>query len=208
MIPVVPPILQLTVGAICVWAGAEKVRQLDGFAAGIEGYRLLPLEWVRAAGTVIVVAELTIGTSLLTNIAPLAGAFGAALLFAAFTAALTANLIRGNLVPCNCFGPSSTEVISKLTLVRSAVLLALAVGTVAFTSMRLPWPGWETEVMAAMIAVLITMLLRTVDTLPVSWAFLTARAPQPRPSHVLTWKDARMNVSLRRQGLTSGESRE
>ena len=208
VIPVVQQILQLTVGTICIWAGAEKVRRLEDFVVGIAGYRILPLKWVRAAATLIVVAELAAGASLLTNIAPLAGALCAALLFTTFTAALAANLIRGNRVPCNCFGPSSTEVISKLTLTRTAVLFALAAGALAFTSMHVPWPGWKTEVPAAMIAAAITVLLRITDALPISWAFLTARAPQPRPSRVLTWKDARMDVSLRRRRVASGGSPE
>lgn len=205
MIRVVDLVLQLTIGAICLLAAAEKLGQPKEFVSGLEAYRLVPLESVTTVATLIIVAELTAGMSLLVDIAPLAGAFGATLLFAVFTAALTVNLIRGNRVSCNCFGPSRTELISKLTVFRTALLLVAALSVFAFRLTPMPSMGWEAELPAATVAAALVVLMRVVDVLPTSWAFLTIRVQQTRPSRVLTWKDAGLDVTLRRRAV-AGEA--
>jgi hypothetical protein len=197
-------VLQLSVGAICVLAAVEKLRQGTAFVAGLEAYRLVPQKAVAAVATLVIVAEVVAGTSLLLNIAPVAGALGATVLFAIFTTALAANLIRGNRVPCNCFGPSNIELISNLTLLRTALLLVMALSVFAFRSMHSISLGWESVVPAATVAGALVVLLRIVGVLRTAFVFLTTRPPQPRPSRVLTWKDAAMDVTLRRRPAPDG----
>lgn len=72
--------------------------------------------------------ELAIAASLLPAASAAWGALAAALLLVAFTAAVGRALRQGREVDCNCFGALGPSRISRWTLARNALLLALAVG--------------------------------------------------------------------------------
>jgi uncharacterized membrane protein YphA (DoxX/SURF4 family) len=73
-------------------------------------------------------AELAIAVGLLPAATAAWAALAGALLLAAFTAAVARTLTQGREVDCNCFGSLGPSRISRWTLARNVVLLALAVG--------------------------------------------------------------------------------
>jgi hypothetical protein len=73
-------------------------------------------------------AELAIAAALLPAATAAWGALAAALLLAAFTAAVARTLLQGREVDCNCFGSLGPSRISRWILVRNVLLLVLAGG--------------------------------------------------------------------------------
>lgn len=73
-------------------------------------------------------AELAIAVALLPAATAAWAALAAALLLAAFTAAVARALLQGREVDCNCFGSLGSSRISRWTLARNLLLLALAGG--------------------------------------------------------------------------------
>lgn len=72
--------------------------------------------------------ELAIAVALLPAATAAWGALAAALLLAAFTAAVARALLQGREVACNCFGSLGSSRISRWTLARNVLLLVLAGG--------------------------------------------------------------------------------
>ncbi len=67
-------------------------------------------------------------------------------LFAAFTALIAGNLLRGRRPSCRCFGSLSDRPLSPLTLVRNGWLLALSAVAIA-TPHGAGQPGWLAAVL-------------------------------------------------------------
>jgi uncharacterized membrane protein YphA (DoxX/SURF4 family) len=82
----------------------------------------------RPVAIALPLAELAITVGLLPAATAPWAALAAALLLAAFTAAVARTLRQGRQVDCNCFGSLGPSRIGTSTLVRNALLLALAVG--------------------------------------------------------------------------------
>ena len=82
----------------------------------------------RPAAIALPLAELAIAVALLPAATAAWAAVAAALLLAAFTAVVARTLLQGREVDCNCFGSLGPSRISRWTLARNALLLALAIG--------------------------------------------------------------------------------
>lgn len=120
------------VGAVLLAAGVAKLHDLDSFASTIELFRLIPRQLSTPASHLIVGLELFIGLSLIVGVGVDLAAPGAAGLFGIFALAVGVNLIRHNLLACNCFGPYFREQISEKTLIRSMGFIALCILIVKF----------------------------------------------------------------------------
>ncbi|MEU9839996.1 MauE/DoxX family redox-associated membrane protein [Actinomadura sp. NPDC048032] len=114
------------VGLVFAVSAVSKLRDLDGFARSVPA--LVPAWPGRAR-------PLAIATTALEALVPpllvaqVTAPFGfglAAVLLAAFTAAVAAALRRGRRTPCRCFGPSSAP-LGPRHLARNGVLLTCAV---------------------------------------------------------------------------------
>lgn len=109
----------VVLGAVFVTSGLLKVRDPSWPAAA------------RAFGTpaglvpVVPWVELAVGVATAAGFA--AGAIGALVLLAAFSALIAVHLLRHDAVPCACFGRASTRPVRPAHLVRNAVLAGLAV---------------------------------------------------------------------------------
>ncbi|WP_329519461.1 MauE/DoxX family redox-associated membrane protein [Spirillospora sp. NBC_01491] len=105
-------------------SAAGKIRGRTAFA-GFAGSvpRLVPRLPARPAAVAVLAGELA--TPPLLLIAPAAGFALAALLLAAFGAAIGAALRTGRRAPCRCFGTSAAP-LGPAHLVRAALLAALA----------------------------------------------------------------------------------
>lgn len=117
-------VLRLVVAAVLARAAIGKLLDRD---AAHDGARALgvPARLAEPVAIALPIAELALALGVLVT--PVAGPAGivAALLLAAFSALIGANLARGRRPACNCFG-ATAEPISALTLVRNLVLTVIA----------------------------------------------------------------------------------
>ncbi len=111
-------------GTMLLASGVAKLRTAT-FPADLANYRLLPPAWVVPVATTVGWLEIAVGTALLLTPWPVPALLGALVLLAAFTAAITANLLRGRRIPCGCRG--TTRPISwPLAATNSAWIVAAA----------------------------------------------------------------------------------
>ena len=118
---------RVVVGLVLLGAGAFKLRDPTWPAdAGAFG---LPVALARP----LAVLEVVLGALLVAQAGGRATSAVAVVLLAAFTAAVALHVVRGDAVPCACFGARSGGApVSGRTVVRNLVLIALAVvGAVA-----------------------------------------------------------------------------
>lgn len=117
---------RIAVGVVLLVAGAAKLRQpawpATAAAFGAPTWVAPALPWV----------ELVLGALLVTGVGLPWTALAAAVLVGAFTITVALRLVRGEAVPCGCFGETSPRPVGRDTLLRNVVLLflaGLAVGT-------------------------------------------------------------------------------
>lgn len=118
-------VLQGVLVIVFVWAGITKLATVERF------HRTLGEFGVSAGSSEILartlpIAEILLGLALLVD--PLVSASAAAMvgILGVFSLAIGWNLTRGNRPACNCFGNLSHSPISKITLGRNIVLIAVA----------------------------------------------------------------------------------
>jgi hypothetical protein len=115
---------RIAVGVVLLSAGAAKLFQpawpetAARFGAPPGVVRALPL------------AELLLGALLIPGVGLPWTAVAALVLLAGFTAAVAARLVRGERVPCGCFGETSAAPVGRDTLVRNLVMCWLAAAAV------------------------------------------------------------------------------
>jgi hypothetical protein len=122
------PVLSCVLG----WAAIGKLGRFREFVGQVAAYRLLPMMFVRPAALAVVSAELITTVLLVPPPTRPAGAGLATLLLAVFLAAQASALARGLAIDCGCFGGSDElAAIGPATVTRTALLLLLAVGSLA-----------------------------------------------------------------------------
>ena len=115
--------LALPLAALLGVSAMVKARDLRRFAAAVEAYQLLPRGAGGIAATLIAAAEIAVALGLLAPATRLAAGLAAALLFAAYGAAMAFNLAlgRGD-IDCGCrFGGGESR-LSRGLVLRNAVL--------------------------------------------------------------------------------------
>lgn len=190
-------VLRVSLGAICLWAGAEKVRGLNTFANGVAGYRLLPLRLVRPVAYAVVFVELAVGLLLVANVVPVVAAIGAIALFAAFAVALGTSLVRGDRGPCHCFGASDAEAISPLALIRALALAGGAVVTLVLAGRDLGLPPNDAILPSLLMAAAIAFTVRVSSLFPLTWSFFkTEPALYPTPTSKVSYRHQPLDIPL------------
>lgn len=117
---------------VLLLAMAGKVRDVRGFAAIVDGYRILPGRLATPAAIAVLAAEAIAAVLLIPPGTRHWGATLAAALFAAFLVAMVSVLRRDLRVDCGCFGSAKrSNPVSRRTVARAGLLLLLAVMTVA-----------------------------------------------------------------------------
>jgi uncharacterized membrane protein YphA (DoxX/SURF4 family) len=149
----------LLVGIVLICAGVPKAVRPAAFAAQIADYGLVPRALTGLVARLISSLELTAGVLLLAGLAapPLrqVGAGLAMSLFVVFAGALASAYARGRNIACACFGgDSELELVGAHSIVRTALLLALAVVAVFPASRGQPFDvvGFA-AILAALVAV-------------------------------------------------------
>lgn len=128
----------LTIPSIClgillVIASVPKLRRPRLAASALQRLRVVTTART-TYGLLLGVAELCLGVGLITAPAeflPFA-LFAAAIFFFGATVVIADNLRRRNIVSCFCFGESS-KMISRATLLRTSLLLIVALGAAIAT---------------------------------------------------------------------------
>jgi hypothetical protein len=149
----------LLVGIVLICAGLPKAVRPGAFAAQIADYGLVPRALTGVVARLISSLELSAGVLLLAGLAAphlrQAGAGLAMILFAVFAGALASAYARGRSIACACFGgDSELELVGAHSIVRTALLLALAVVAVFPASGPRPF---EVAGLAAILAALVAM---------------------------------------------------
>lgn len=127
----------LLVGIVLLTAGVPKARAPAKFAGQITAYGIAPAALSPALARIVSSAELLAGAMLIAGLAappPLReiGAGLAILLFAAFLTALVSAQARGRHIACACFGgDSELETVDSHSIVRTGLLLALALAAMS-----------------------------------------------------------------------------
>lgn len=123
-------ILRLGLAAVFVMAGVTKLADRDGFRQAVREFSAP--EWAVAPLAILVpIWEFAAAVLLLINPTVVAGAAVALALLAVFCAAIVFNLTQGRTPDCHCFGQVHSEPIGANTLIRNAVLGAMAVFVLA-----------------------------------------------------------------------------
>ncbi len=139
----------LLLSAVFLIAGALKLSDLANTARSLVEFRV-PQSLSGPGALALALAEITVGVALWPAATAGWGAAGALALLLLFMAAIGWNLLHGRQPACRCFGQVSARPVGQSTLVRNAVLAAVAALLLANDA---PTPG-------------ITDLLSRVDLLP------------------------------------------
>jgi uncharacterized membrane protein YphA (DoxX/SURF4 family) len=114
-------------GLVFLVSGLGKVFERERTVQTVIAYNVLPEFLARIYGLLLPWGELALAGLLLIGLLTKSAAFLLALLLISFAIAVSVNLARGREMDCGCFGRVVREKISWRTLVRIAVLLALAI---------------------------------------------------------------------------------
>lgn len=129
-------LVRLTLTGVFAISGVAKLADHAGTRRALEGFGVPP-RFTSPLVLLLPIAELATAALLLpASVAGLGVACALALL-GVFTIAIAVALARGRTPPCNCFGQLSARPISRRTLARNGLLLALA-GSLA-------WAGRDTS---------------------------------------------------------------
>ena len=95
---------RLLVGGVWIWAGWEKISDLNQSIHAVQAYQILPDGLATAVGVVLPVIEVAIGLLLVLGLATAPAAAVSGLMFIAFIIGISAAWARGLQIDCGCFG--------------------------------------------------------------------------------------------------------
>ncbi|MBI3462550.1 MAG: hypothetical protein HY000_05740 [Planctomycetes bacterium] len=125
------------VGVMFLLAGFVKALDPPGTLAAIEAYRILHLP-ARTLAAVLPWLELLVAGSLITGLAVLPGTLAAVVLLVIFTGVQIVALLRGQEVPCGCFGSASGHIVTWRKVGTNALLVATCVGVLVLRLSGVP----------------------------------------------------------------------
>ncbi|WP_431909709.1 MauE/DoxX family redox-associated membrane protein [Micromonospora carbonacea] len=147
--------------AVSVFAKIRNSAAFAGFKAGLTAMRVVPRAAISALAVAVVAAE--IGTLLALPVFGVAGLLMATALLGAFSAAITAVVVRGTAASCPCFGVSPVR-FGRRHLVRNGALMVLALGGAASSDSAgaLTRPGVMLAVVAALVFAIIVVAFEDI----------------------------------------------
>jgi len=184
-------------GAICLLAGAEKLRAPRTFFEGVKQYGLVSPRLAPLVGSVLIGAELVIGLLLVAGLVPTLAALGAILLFGVFAVALAVNLAQENTAPCHCFGASEVETISPVALVRALVLEVIAIAVLVYALGDTAGITRHELLPSLLMAAGLVTVTRLSGLFPLAWSFLRSKASMhPTPTRRVSFRHQPLDVPL------------
>lgn len=118
---------RVALGAVLIFSGAEKLRDLDAFVMAAVDFHVLDQRIVVRLARMLPGVEIGLGIALVLGVAPNVMIIAALAVLSVFAAAVIVNIRRGRAIACHCFGAASHDVVGPATLVRIGVLATLAV---------------------------------------------------------------------------------
>jgi hypothetical protein len=113
-------------------SGISKLRRPAAFAADLAGYEILPRVMARPVAIAATAAEIGCAALLIPPGTRLAGLLVAGGLIAAFIAAMSSALIRGQRIPCGCFGGrGELDAVGLPSLLRTVLLAVIVITSLA-----------------------------------------------------------------------------
>lgn len=113
------------VGTVLLVASVAKAQNVSAFVTTVQAFRVVPKQLSRMVALLIIGLELILGLSLLVGVDVQLTAVVAAFLFGGFSMTILVNMIRHNILDCNCFGPYFKEKISAKAVIRNLVFMIL-----------------------------------------------------------------------------------
>lgn len=133
---------RLLLAAVFLLAGLAKFADPKGTSKALNNFGI-PLALAALFSLLLPLAELTVAVALVPVASAWYGACGAAALLGIFIIGIAITLARGRAPDCHCFGQVHSAPIGKKTLIRNAVLGALAGGLVYMGPARVGPSLWE-----------------------------------------------------------------
>lgn len=156
-------------GAVLIYAGCSKLRDVQAFATSINAYGIVPRRIESVLGYGIAVAEIGIGSMLLFGLWTRWTLMAVALLFVLFFGANTWAYVNGREVECHCFGVRDKASI-RFSAIRSGCLFLLAAALAWFGDTSLPNVGDQARALLVgagigTLTILATMLIQSIRRL-------------------------------------------
>jgi hypothetical protein len=162
--PAVSWILALGLALMFGIGAAHKAKDWPRFQAVLQNFGLLPRPAVPAVGAIVIAAEIAAAAMLTLPTARPTGAVVGVALLAIYGAALVINLFKGHTrIDCGCLGFGRHDRIGWGTVLRNAILVALA-GAVALPDSPRELVAVDALTIAGGVAAL-TLLAAAVATL-------------------------------------------
>jgi uncharacterized membrane protein YphA (DoxX/SURF4 family) len=119
--------LRFVLAAVFLLSGLAKLPRREEFVRAVRNYQLVPDRLGGLVGRVLPPLEVAGGALLALGLGIRPVAALLALCLAAFSGAVSINLLRGRTIDCGCFGPVAQQQITWWTVARNVVLLGMAV---------------------------------------------------------------------------------
>jgi uncharacterized membrane protein YphA (DoxX/SURF4 family) len=116
---------RLVVAAVFAIAGIAKLIDRDGARQAVRAFGL-PRPLVTTVAALLPVGELAVAVAMARRASAVVGAIAALFLLGAFMTAIAISLSHGRQPDCRCFGQVHSAPVTAKTLVRNAVVAALA----------------------------------------------------------------------------------
>lgn len=120
------------IGILFLWSGIAKLRDPEAASTAIVHFGVMKSDPGPSWGFLLGAVEAALGIALLLRLGGVATPILGFGLLALFTVLIARSLLRGARFTCACFG-SASEVISRITLVRTCVLTAGALLAIAYS---------------------------------------------------------------------------
>ncbi len=125
--PVLALVLRIVIGLILLYAGLQKIVDMEDMAQSIYNYRLLPESTVNVLAIILPPIEILAGLCLILGILTEGALTVATGLFLVFLFAIASAVLLGLDIECGCFGTTDAERVGLSVLLRDLLFLAATV---------------------------------------------------------------------------------
>lgn len=122
-------LLRMVLGAIFLYASADKILHPEQFAHALSNYKLLPKELLNFFALLLPWMEVTIGVFLIFGLFEWVSLTLYNVLMLVFMAAIAISLMRGLNISCGCFtSDPNADKMTWLSMMRDSLILVLSLG--------------------------------------------------------------------------------
>lgn len=108
-----------------IFTGSLKIFSFPQFVFSIQEFDLLPHSTILPVAIIIVLSEMFSGLGMALNICTKQISIFLILLMSLFSVGIVINLLRGNVIDCNCFGNYFSSELSWWSVIRNLVLICV-----------------------------------------------------------------------------------